>query len=391
MTQNRNLLVHGLGLTLRRSPALLWAFLFNLGFSALTTARIAGVIGHVTNTSLAAQPLHHGFDLGTLASLGLKLNEGPGVSPAFTSSIVLYLATYFLLVPGTLLCYQTGAPARLSTLLQVGLLHFWRFVRITLLSLIVFGIILGSLAALQSRWATHVDRNTVGRHAFFAQSAGILLIALVAAILRLYFDLVEVYTVQLGLQLRSNGKPDRRVRKTLLPAFRALRYNFGRLYPAFLLLAILGFAAVAITARVAVHSLGQPRIWPMFFLVQTGLFVMLLTRFWQRGAETALSLELPMIEEPILRTTFVPRAVPLETSRASPPFAATPSSPLTPASSYSADPIPNPEPSTPSLPNADPGIYRRRTAHVEPAIAPPAPVVKPELPPLPPGEANFES
>ena len=351
MSQNRSLLFHGLGLTLRRFPALVWAFVFNLMYAALATARIAGDIGNVTDTSLAAAPLSHGFDLATLAALLGKLSVGPGLSPSVAPSLPLYLATYFLLIPGTLLCYQTGVPARLSTLLQAGLLHFWRFVRITLLTVIVSGLILGPLVALQIRWADHVDAHVVGRSAFLHDLAGILIIALVAAILRLYFDLVEVYTVQLGLQIRSNGRPDRRVRKTLLPALRALRKNFWRTYPTFVVLALLGLAAVFFTARIAMHSLAQPRVWPMFLLAQTGLFLMLATRFWQRGAETTLSLNFPILETPYSRPSFVPRT----------PLSIIPEPDLPQHHERVTDPIPPPEPASPSLEGPDTGIYHPET------------------------------
>jgi hypothetical protein len=310
--RHRSLLVHGLRLTLRRFPALLWAFVFNLFYAAITTVRIAGSIGAVTNTSLAAKSLNHGFDLGTIGFLATKLTEGTGLSPSFGTPVILYLATYFLLVPGTLLCYQTDTPARLSTLLQAGLLHFWRFVRILILSLIVMGVILGLLAVIYSKYSDYLDEHVVGRPGFLLNLAGILVFALVAAVLRLYFDLVEVYTVQLGLQLLSNGKPDRRVRKTLLPALRALRHNFLRAYETFILLAAFGLAAIIGTSYIAMHTLAQPRSWPIFVLTQAGLFLMLLTRFWQRGAETTLSLNHPILEEkPLPRASFNPPPPPV--------------------------------------------------------------------------------
>jgi hypothetical protein len=353
MNENRSLLFHGLGLTLRRLPALLWAFAFNFIYSAMTTAHIASAIGTVTDTSLAAQPLKHGFDLGSLAALNLRLAEGPGVSPLTGVSILLYLTTYFLLVPGTLLCYQTGVPARLSTLLQAGLMHFWRFVRITILTGIVMALILGPLAVLYTKLSSYIDEKIVGRPGLLYELAAMIVIALIAASLRHYFDLVEVYTVQLGLQLRSNGKPDRRVRKTLGPAFRALRHNFGRAYLSFVLLSASGLLAVFVTARISLHSLAQARVWPMFLLAQSGLFMMLLTRFWQRGAETTLSLDFPIFEAPIVRTTFAPR----EPSRAS--FIAP--APITPVNvpTHEHEPaqISDPDPITPSLSEPDPGIY----------------------------------
>ena len=53
------------------------------------------------------------------------------------------------------------------------------------------------------------------------------------------------------------------------------------------------------------HSLAQPRVWPMFLLAQLGLFLMLLMRFWQRGAETVLALDNP-IPMPVALPTAAP-------------------------------------------------------------------------------------
>ena len=61
-----------------------------------------------------------------------------------------------------------------------------------------------------------------------------------------------------------------------------------------MLLTIVGVASVTFATLTAEHSLAQPRVWPMFLSVQLGLFVMLFTRFWQRGAETILALDNPL-------------------------------------------------------------------------------------------------
>ncbi len=307
--RKRSILIHGLGITLRRLPALLWTYIFNLGLAILFSLGLHTSLSNILNHSIASQRLVGAFDLGTVAETIMHLHEGPSGGAAFSTAhtgIFAYLAIYFLLVPGTLFCYQTSSPACLGTLFQQGLLFFWRFIRITILTLILGGLILGGLIALQDLWAAHVDNHAVGLHSFLARLAGILLIFLVASILRLYFDLVEVYTVQLGQHLRQPGfgrpaRPDRRVRRTLGPAFRTLRHNFGRAWGTFLLLALLGAVAVVFSGRIAMHTLAQPRVWPMFLLAQLGLFLMLFTRFWQRGAETSLALQHPIIDPHPLR------------------------------------------------------------------------------------------
>jgi hypothetical protein len=358
MQERRNIFFHGLSLTLRRLPAFLWTYAFNLALAFLFSISLNRQLSSLLTHSLAAQRLSSGFDLGSIAETYLKLHEVPAASAGEEfghASIPLYLLLYFLLVPGTLFVYQTEAPARLSTLLHQGLLHFWRFVRITILTLLISGIILGPLFFLQNKWADHVDESTVGRSAFFQILAGTILILLVASIVRLYFDLVEVYTVQLGQHLRPNGKPDRRVHRTLLPALRTLASHFTQAWPIFLLLTLLGLAAIVLTARTSMHMLAQPRVWPTFLLAQLGLFLMLFTRFWQRGVETSLALQNP-IANPSL-----PPILPIDA-------AVDPNDPLHPnrrlqlapephAHPPINEPIANPEPAPPSLDEPDPGVF----------------------------------
>lgn len=315
MAMKRHLLTGGLALTLRNWPALVWTYFFNLGLALLFSLPLHSQLSAITAHSFASQRLGTGFDLGVMADVIRKVSDGPGaaVSGSYLSTWI-YVLLYFVIVPGTLFCYQTDVPARLSTLLQTGLMYFWRFVRITIVSLVFFGVVLGILFVIQGRWAAHVDETSVGRAAWLHEIAGILIIGLVAAFLRMYFDLVEVYTVQLGLQAPVEGMKanmNRRIRRVLLPAWRTYRANFFRAYFSFVFLTLLGLAVVVVTARIAMHALAQPRMWPLFVLAQLGLFVMLLTRFWQRGAETVLAQDNPLavavvvVAEPVAAEPFV--------------------------------------------------------------------------------------
>jgi hypothetical protein len=356
MLKRRDIFFHGLSLTLRRLPAVLWTYAFNLALALIFSVRLHDQFSAIMDHSLAAQRLIGGFDLGSVGETLVRLQDGPSGSITSSSfSIPLYLAIYFLLVPGTLFCYQTATPARLNTLLQQGLLYFWRFVRITLLTLLVSALILGPLLFLQNKWAEYIDEYTVGRHAFFATLVGYIIIFLVASILRLYFDLVEVYTVQLGLHLRRNGKPDRRVHRALAPAWQTLHDHFAHAWPIFLFLTLLGTAAVILTARMSMHMLAQPRVWPTVLLAQLGLFLLLFTRFWQRGAETSLALQNPIPNPslpPILPIAGIVDPIdPLHPNRR---IQLTPDHRTDPAIN---EPIANPEPAPPSLDGPDPGVF----------------------------------
>src|SRR5271170_1582020 len=121
MLERRNIFLHGLFLTLRRFPALVWAYVFNLGLALIFSIRLHSQFSSFLDHSLAAQRLTSGFDLGTVADALLRLQDGPsGGRAGAYSSVPLYLLVYFLLVPGTLFCYQTKSPACLSTLFHQG-------------------------------------------------------------------------------------------------------------------------------------------------------------------------------------------------------------------------------------------------------------------------------
>jgi hypothetical protein len=389
MPQTRNIFFHGLGITLRRLPAFLWTYLFNLGLALAFCLPLYKQLSGLMNHSLASQRLSSGFDLSVVLEAMMRLHSDRGAEISSTTShgsVIAFLVIYFLLVPGTLFSYITNQPTKLSTLIAQGLLHFWRFVRITLLALLVGIVILGPLAVAERHWSSFVDDRFVGRTSLLLTLAGALLVLLVASLLRLYFDLVEVYTVQLGTHLRISGRPDRRVRRTLRPALRLLRANFVRLWIIFLALAISGAAIVFFTSRIAMHMLARPHAWPMFLVAQIGLMAMLFLRFWQRGVETSLVLQHPVTTSddsfPEPQGAYR-RVTPITANVPPPPVAAThdrphhieimsnpdPLIPVYPpplsqdqplmarSPAPTPDPIPNPEPPSPSLAEPDPGVF----------------------------------
>jgi hypothetical protein len=350
MGRRRSILLHGLKLVVTIPGALLWTYALNLGLALVFSLRGHAQLSSILDHSLAAERLNSAFDLGTLQEALHRMSYNvPSSGSTDYAGVPLYLLGYFILVPGTLFCFQTAAPSRLSILVGSGISFFWRFVRITLLAGMVSGVILGPLGAAQAVWSQHVDDRMVGSPALWREIPGLIVIALAAALLRLYFDLIEVFTVQLGDQYRPDGRQDRRVRRVLLPAARALKANCARAYGSFLSLTVLGFAAVGLTSWMGARMLAQPRVWPVFLLAQAGLFAMMATRFWQRGAETILACDfpLPMPAPPIGIATLID----------TPPIRYTPPQ-------LAADAQSDPEPAVPSLDEPDTmGHHQARGSH----------------------------
>ena len=352
MAPRRSILIRGLRLVLAHPGGLLWTYAFNLGLALVFSLRLHAQLASILDHSLAAQRLTSAFDLGTVLNASYRLGEhAPSSGMTSYLGLPVYLLIYFVLVPGTLFSYRSEAPGRLSILFSSGISFFWRFARITLLTLLVSALILGPLAGLQDRWASYVDDRTAGLPAMLEKLPGLLLVAAVACLLRLYFDLVEVYTVQLGDQFRPDGKSDRRVRRVLLPALRALFRNFFRMYFSFSALTVLGLLAAFSGFALAARTLANPRVWPTFLLAQAGLLLMLLTRFWQRGAETILACDSPLPApalSPGMTGLLLNQAVrPVPMRRRSTDVAPNP-----PADAQS-----DPEPAAPSLAEPDPGVF----------------------------------
>ncbi|MDE1176194.1 MAG: hypothetical protein PW789_06245 [Edaphobacter sp.] len=386
MARTRSILIYGLGLTLRRAGALLWAYAFSLLLAIVFCYPLKFALSSLLDQSLAAQRLVSGFDLATTANAALSVSEGASGHATLLAShgsIPAYLLLSLVLVPGTLYCYLTRSRAHLSILLRQGVNYFWRFVRVALLAVAAFLVIVGPLAILQGHWASFVSEHFVGSSAVVLRLSGAAIVLLVASVVRLYFDLVEAYTVQLGAERRPDGRSDRRVRRTLLPAFHLLRRYFARAWSVFLLLAVIGWAGAFLLSRIAFHMLAKPQAWPMFLVAQAGILLMMFTRFWQRGAEASLVHQhpLPFLRE-AARIPFAakssPPSQPLVEERprhigmiynADPlapiypaPLSADDSlagSPLTapPDKIVQPDPIPNPEPAAPSLDEPDPGVF----------------------------------
>ena len=360
-TPRRSMLLHGLLLMLRNPGAVLWTYAFNVGIAGLFSIRRHEQLSALLSHSLAAERLNSAFDLGTLGGVVERMSHhAMGGGRSNYLGLPVYLAVYFLLVPGTLFCYAHTVPARLSIMVSTGFQFFWRFVRITLLTVVISGVVLAPLIGLNSLWSAHVEEQFTGVAVILDELPGLIFIGLVAALLRLYFDLVEVYTIQVGDQFLASGVPDRRVRRALLPALQALRSNFARAYGTFLALTLLGLASVVFMGWIAARTLAQPRAWPLILLTQAGLFVMMATRFWQRGAETILVFDNPLAL-PAVQEDMEPAGLTLMKD-------------MDPETTHFAgDAQPDPEPAAPSLPEPDPGVFHHELAS--------PPVLPPVLPP----------
>lgn len=289
-TTRHPLLLPGLRMALHHWRAIAWTYGLQLLLTVLFTLGVHHQIAALLSHSLVSTRLSSSFDLALLAEVfrGIRQPPDAGQQQWYLSSIV-FAVVNLILTPGVLYAYVTGERACLHRLQYQGFRYFWRFVRIALVAVIIFTAVLGPLAALRSFVSDRLDAaGVLGKPHFLAVLPMTLILLLVACLLRLYFDLMEVYAVRLGID------NEYRVYKAYAPAWDALRSRFAAPYLAFTLLTFSGIACIAAAAWLSIHRLAAPGALGIFLLLQSGILLDLITRFWQRGVEVLLTNAVPV-------------------------------------------------------------------------------------------------
>jgi hypothetical protein len=300
-----NIFLGGLRLLLTNKRTLLWSYLALLAVGLIGGASLHARIGPFLDHSLAAQKLAGSIDLGYYAELFQHVNEhNPGSGPVTAALTLLSVLLSFFFAAGILYIFVAGEKPRLATILRVGVEYFWRFFRLALFAAVIAGLILGPLGWLRTLYLKHADEKYVEAAYDFRFVLTLILLLLIAVALRLWFDMAEVYVVQMG---RSG---DRRVRRSLGPSLRLCRQHFGHLFLGYFAAGTLGVLGFAFFLWVWAISQTSHLILPVFLWSQIGLLFLLASRIWQRAIVTTLVLA---SEEPT-QTVILVQPGPLELS-----------------------------------------------------------------------------
>jgi hypothetical protein len=284
--EKRGVLSGGRGLVFRNWRCLTWTYLFNLVLASIAAIPLRAQTGALLDHSLAARNIAGKLDLAQMGAAISIINERP--TGLVNSSLVLdlgFAAILFLFTPAILSIFLSDELASLGNLFRVGLRFFWRMVRLGLVFLIVGGIPLGILAAIRGALLNRLDNIYVEREFFLWSLAMGLIVLFVAILVRLWFDLAQLVIVDRGTY-RIGRVESRSAWKALGPAWRLLRAGFWRLFFSFVLIDLLGLAALLLALFVW-RAAPAGSVWLAFVIEQIGLFLLLAARFWQRGMEVA--------------------------------------------------------------------------------------------------------
>ena len=279
-----NLLLQGFQLGLRNWPCVVWTYAVNLLFAALAGVPLASGLAPYLDHSLAARNIAGTIDTSYLRELEIQL-RGAGFFPMVIHTAVwlnvVQVLVLFVLFSGSVFIYVSAEPPRFSVMLRGGIAYFWRFVRAAIVASFAATLIVGLLFGIRELLLDRVGNVYVERQFFICSAVSAGLILLVALLVRLWWDLVEMYIV------RNAMDGERRILPALLPALRLLFRHFFSTFGSFLVAGLAGIFAFALCLFLW-RLLPAHQVWVACLLAQLGLFLLLAGRFWQRGVEATL-------------------------------------------------------------------------------------------------------
>jgi len=245
----------------RRLAPRLWAA--NFLYSLLVIAPLAFVLHDQASHSLTAADILAKTDVHWLTDLSTRfMNMGPLLTGLLLAAIVLYLLLAVFLNGGIIgNLVRPGARTSLADFFHDCGLHFWRFLRLALLSLPFYLLIAGVLHGLVALLLRSLSRRAATEWPVVAASSlRLLALVLLLGLVSMLFDYAKI-------GLAASGR-----RSVLKETWLALKFIARRFFGAWTLYLLAGLVFVALTllylevARVLPQ--GKPLLALLAFLWQ---------------------------------------------------------------------------------------------------------------------------
>jgi hypothetical protein len=258
----------------RHSRILGWIFAINLllGLAATITTRVE--FGNILDHSLASSRLVNGFDMGAFVELLMK-PEISFTALARGSVPFSYLFFFFMLfiTGGILTAYREDRPLTTGEFFEAGGGYFWRMVRILLFSLVPLAVV-GVITAIIFGVSSQIDNEQT---AFNVRLVAIAVAAILALLVRLWFDVAQVRAVA-----QNEHGMFHNVMRALVISLKSL----GSLLWIYLRISIVTWfvlgAGLWLWAKVPGNRIGIS--WLLLELV---MLTQLFARLWQRAASVS--------------------------------------------------------------------------------------------------------
>ncbi len=300
------LMARGLSMLGQNKRYIAWFFLMNLALGFFGTAGFSKQAHAVLDDSLYSERLLHGFHMAALIELFMRPEFGPmqaATMSAFFFTFVFFMATA-LFLPGVFQGFASTYRLPREDFFRTCGKNLWRFVRLLIISGIVFGIVAGALFAAQGALIKKAGESTNELLPFEIQMTTLAIIFLIMCTLRIWFDLAEADTVL---------SDQNAVRKSIGAAWRHTFRGLGRLLGSYLVATIVA-AAILIAGLWSWMKFVTPEsIVGAVLVSQFTLLLLLIPRFWQRGVAVAYwqqAMVAPLVAVEPAVTTATPEVEP---------------------------------------------------------------------------------
>jgi hypothetical protein len=297
MDNKQGLLGSGLGMLRRNKRYIVWFYLLNLVLAFFGTAAFSNQAHTILDHSLYADGLVHGFDLGVYGEMFARPEFGPMAASRASAAdfAFLFFAATALFLPGVLQGYASTYRLPREDFFRACGRNLWRFIRLMIVAGIVMGAVAGALFGLHGWLEKKAAESTNELLLPEVQFAGLLVIFLVMATLRIWFDLAQADVVL---------SDQRAVRRSIGKAFRHTWRSLGRLLGSYVVTTVV--ALIVLAAGLWVWNVFVPpaSVLGAFFVSQLTLLLLLIPRFWQRGV--AVTYYRQNMVEPITVQSFTP-------------------------------------------------------------------------------------
>lgn len=300
MAENHGLLADGWHRLGRNKRYIVWFYLLNLLMAWFGAAAFNHQVSGILDNSLYSQKLLHGFDVAVLIEMLARPEFGPtmaAAAPSLHFALLFFFATA-LFLPGVLQGYASTYRLPREDFFRACGRNLWRFIRLLIVAVIVFGIAAGALFGIRMPLLRNAAESTNELLPFYISVATWCVIFLVMTALRIWFDLAEADVVL---------SDQRAVRRSIGKGFRHAWRNLGILLGAYVVAAIV--AAIILLAGILAWMKFVPAasVVGAVLVSQLTLLLLLIPRFWQRGV--AVSYYLKNMVEPIAVQSFTPGPV----------------------------------------------------------------------------------
>jgi hypothetical protein len=302
MADHQGLLSGGWDRVGRNKRYIIWFYLLNLALACSGAASFNNQAHDFLDHSLRSERLVHSLDVGVLIEMFAQPEFGPTHASRIAGlhfAFLFFIATA-LFLPGVLQGYASTYRLPREDFFRACGRNLWRFIRLMIVAGIVMGIVAAALFGLHGVLEKKAAESTNELLLPEVQFAGLAVIFLVMAALRIWFDLAQADVVL---------SDQRAVRKSIGAGFRHTWRNLGRLLASYVVTTIVAAIVLMAGLFVWIKFVPPSSVLSAIIVSQLTLLLLLIPRFWQRGV--AVTYYLQNMVAPIAVESFTPVPVAL--------------------------------------------------------------------------------